>query len=115
MYGSIFYNCWGALIGFTLALLLQISEPFAMPMPTILTSLLWAAIAFGIMFGVRFFLGYVLYTPEELTYDPLDEDALQALQDLQSISSQESSALQFAETNNEEVAQVVRTMLNKEE
>ena len=116
MYGSIFFNCWGALIGFTIAFVMKIIEPFAMPVPTILGSLVWAIVAFFAMFIVRYFIGYIMYTPEEIVYD---EELMLPVQELQekqpNLPNRQTSTVEFSDENSEEVAQVVRTMLHKEE
>lgn len=110
MYGSIFYNCWAALIAFTVAFIVQIVEPFPLPVPSILSSLLWALAAFVLTFGIRLLLGYILYTPEEIEFDLGEEVA-----SIDAYPNAKTSTVEISDESTEEVAKVVRTMLNKDE
>ena len=124
MYRSIFFNYWIALIAFTLFFIKTIYDTVgtAAPIQTIAWSFLWAAIGFVLAYGIRAFLDYILYTPEQIdvaeetvsgqnvAYD-LDHEAMSG----STLAPQNSSTIEFQDESSEDIAQVVRTMLHRDE
>ncbi|MEC1179329.1 multidrug transporter [Metasolibacillus meyeri] len=117
MLGSILINCWIALISFTAYFIYAIQNPLALPIPTILTALGVALIAFVVAFPLRHFLGYIFYTPEEIVFsEQAVEDVHTTSQEKQPFIQQNAtSTVEFADESTEDIAQVVRTMMHKED
>lgn len=111
MFGSLYYNFWIALIGFTIYFLARFQTDQA-PLSVVLFSLLWAAIAFVLTFIIRGILGYIVYTPEP-KIDENEEDEL--TQDVESQNQPVNQVEIPSEKQSEEIAQVVQTMLNQED
>ena len=72
MFGSIFYNCWGALIAFTIYFFATFQ--IVLPFKSLLGSFIVAIIAFFAMFLVRYFIGYITYTPDRDLFEEFEED-----------------------------------------
>ncbi|WP_431029492.1 hypothetical protein [Lysinibacillus sp. LZ02] len=117
MYGSILYNCWAALLGFTVYFFIALQEPYALPVSILISSSIAALIVFVCTFLVRLFLGYVLFTPQEVALQVVMEvDAQQNMtEDVQVPLREQPSTVEFEEDNTEEIAKVVRTMMHKDE
>ena len=118
MYGSMLFNFWAALVSFSLYFLWAMQETFPMPLPTLVSSLVAAIIGFVVMYQIRLLFGYVFYTPESIIFsDVLDETSKQDGMNTNSQMNlpENSSAVEFEDDNSEEIAQVVRTMLHKED
>ncbi|MEG0472492.1 MAG: multidrug transporter [Solibacillus sp.] len=118
MFGSLFYNCWAALCSFTVYFMWAVQDPFAYPLPTIGASFVVALIGFIMMFFIRAFIGYVLYTPKNIAY--LEGDATSNIESSnieqqQFVPQNKRSTVEFEEDNTEEIAKVVRTMLHGQE
>ena len=113
MFGSIFYNCWAALFGFTIYFLIAIINPFAMPLHTLLLSLIIGVCVFLIMFPVRYLIGYILFTPEEVVFNG-ETDSNEEMTVENPMPAQQHT-VEFADESTEEIAQVVRTMMNKDD
>ena len=116
MYGSLFYNCWAALLGFAVYFFIVLQQPYAMPVSTLIGSFVTAFIVFLCTFPVRMFLGYVLYTPEEVGFQELLEVEGQpsTSEELQSPLVEKTSTVELEDESSEEIAQVVRTMMYSE-
>lgn len=116
MFGSIFYNCWAALFSFAVYFIWAIQDPYAYPWPTIGASFVVAVIGFIAMFILRYFIGYVFYTPEGIvfsdTVDGQGDGELVNENQNQFVTQDEREAVDFEEENTEEIAKVVRTMLH---
>lgn len=111
MFGSLYYNCWIALLSFTIYFLARFQTTQA-PLSIILFGLLWALIAFIVTFILRAIIGYILFTPESEEEEvALTEEEQKAQQDELNLSK----TSQPKEENAEEIAQVVQTMLLKDE
>lgn len=70
------------------------------------------------MFIVRFLIAYILFTPEvdeEAVEDDLDEKELDSTEGVTQEAPTANSTVEFQDENSEEIAQVVRTMMNREE
>lgn len=98
MAGSIFYNCWAALIGFTIYFLANFR--YGNPTKIIISSFIVAAISFIAMYLFRFLIGYIISTPKE-------EKPIKAKVEDEQPSNKENE-------NPEEIAKVIREMLNDE-
>ena len=124
MYRSIYFNWWIALIAFTLYFITTIyqTDGAAAPLQTIAMSFLWAVIGFVIAYVVRAFFEYILYTPEQLEMAMETENIQNVSNELEaqatsgtSLSLKKNSTIEFQDESSEEIAHVVRTMLNREE
>ena len=116
MYGSFLYNCWAALLGFTVYFVIVLQQPYVMPISTLIGAFVTALIVFLCTFLVRMFLGYVLYTPEELEFQESIEVEGQpnTSDELKIPSVEQTSTVEFEDENSEEIAKVVRTMMHSE-
>ncbi|MEK4253032.1 MULTISPECIES: hypothetical protein [Ureibacillus] len=116
MYGSIFYNCWGSLIAFTItfAIMFQIS---IFPSQILLVSFIVALAAFVVMFAVRYLIGYILYTPDDALFADFIEEV--ASKNSENIMDEEMdnrfrrASNDFQDENPEEIADVVRRLLEE--
>ncbi|MEK4385150.1 multidrug transporter [Solibacillus sp. FSL W7-1464] len=119
MFGSIFYNFWAALLSFAVYFIAAIQNPYAMPLPTITTAFVVAVIAFSLMFLIRYFLGYVFYTPEAPVLIQTEEELSGAVANetdkTQTVPQRDHTAMEVDDENTGEIAQVVRTMLQSDE
>ncbi len=120
MYGSFLYNCWAALFAFTISFLIMLVNASAviMPLPTMGIALLWAFVGFVGAYGLRGILYYILYTPKmsELVVSSDAEQTSSAIHPGNDVLSKPStSTVEFSDESTEDIAQVVRTMLSKEE
>lgn len=120
MFGSILYNLWAALFSFTVYFLWSMQQVMPLPFPVIGKALFVAIIGFTVMFPIRYFLAYILYTPQEVTYS--EEDVLTRMNEAESLTGEElfirpenASTAEFQDGSTEEIAQVVRTMLHKQD
>ncbi len=76
MFGSIFYNLWGALIAFSIYFFMTFQKPLT-PLRIIIGSFVAALIVFFVMYLVRLLITYILFTPETdkvQTENELDEN-----------------------------------------
>lgn len=116
MFGSIFYNLWGALVAFSLYFFSTFQKPFT-PLRIIVGSFVAGIIMFFVMYIVRFLIAYVLFTPEG------DEEVVEGeLEENDSVNPEEdqatptaNSTIEFQDESSDEIAQVVRTMMNRED
>ena len=116
MYGSFLYNCWAALLGFTVYFVIVLQQPYVMPISALIGAFVTAFIVFLCTFLVRMFLGYVLYTPEEVEFQESIEVEGQpnTSDELKIPSVEQTSTVEFEDENSEEIAKVVRTMMHSE-
>ncbi|MER2121557.1 MAG: multidrug transporter [Solibacillus sp.] len=119
MFGSIFYNFWAALLSFAVYFIAAIQNPYAMPLPTIGTAFVVAVIAFSVMFIIRYFLGYVFYTPEAPVLSQTEEElpvVAKETDKTQTVPQNDHTTMEVEEDENtEEIAKVVRSMLQSDE
>ena len=123
MYRSILFNCWIALIAFSFYFIKTIYDTggTAAPMQTIMWSFIWAIFGFILAYGLRAFLDYILYTPEQI--DGLETEAIPNVSNGldneatsgSTLSVQNNSTVEFQDESSEDIAQVVRTMLQRDE
>lgn len=117
MFGSIFYNLWGALIAFSIYFFSTFQKPFT-PLRILIGSFIVAIIAFFVMFIVRFLIAYILFTPEEdeeAVEGDIEEKELESIEGVIQEVPIANSTVEFQDENSEEIAQVVKTMMNREE
>lgn len=117
MFGSIFYNLWGALIAFSIYFFSTFQKP-STPLRIIISALVVAIIVFIAMYIVRFLIAYIMFTPEaneEVDEDGLTDHELDATDGAKQEAPAVNSTVEFQDENSEEIAQVVRTMMNREE
>ncbi|MGM9950776.1 MAG: hypothetical protein ACI33P_11650 [Lysinibacillus sp.] len=117
MYGSFLYNCWAALLGFTAYFVLALQQPYAPPLETVGGSFVTALIVFLCTYPARLFLGYVLFTPEEMELGEalVAEDEQEKKEELDIPAFSQTSTVEFEDENAEEIAKVVRTMMHSED
>ncbi|MBD8031776.1 multidrug transporter [Solibacillus sp. Sa1YVA6] len=119
MFGSIFYNLWAALLSFAVYFIWAIQNPYALPFQIISTSFLVAFIAFCGTYFLRYFLGYVFYTPETPVFVETEDEIISKTtideSNQQFTTRSNQSTMEFDEENTEDIAQVVRTMLHGDE
>lgn len=92
-------------------------KPFT-PLRILISSFIVATIAFFVMFIVRFLIAYILFTPEvdeEAVEGELEEKELDSTEGVNHEVPTANSTVEFQDENTEEIAQVVRTMMNREE
>jgi len=115
MFGSIFYNLWASLIGFTIYFVLALQNVFVAPIAIILGSFIAGLLSFIVMFPIRIVLSYILFTPEEVV---LEEEIMTIEQDNNDLHNLEmksdSSTVEFDDESTEDIAKVVRTMMHSE-
>ncbi|PCD83763.1 hypothetical protein CNQ87_05025 [Lysinibacillus fusiformis] len=117
MFGSIFYNLWGALMAFTIYFFSTFLKPYT-PLRIIIGSFVTAIIVFLVMYIVRFLIAYILYTPEvdeEAVEGELAENEQTTPEGTNQEAASAQSTVEFQDENSEEIAQVVRTMMNREQ
>ena len=116
MYGSFLYNCWAALLGFSVYFFIVLQQPYVMPISASVGAFITALIVFLCTFLVRMFLGYVLYTPEEVDFQEALEVEKQpnTSEELQIPLGEQTSTVEFEDQSSEEIAKVVRTMMHSE-
>ena len=117
MYGSILFNCWGALIGFTVYFLLSIQNIFITPLIILVGSFVTAAITFVVTFFVRMLLHYIFFTPEEveITVEELKDNSGEVSSVGELPALDQTSSIEFQDGNSEDIAQAVRTMMHSEQ
>ena len=117
MYGTFLYNCWAALIGFTAYFSLALQRPYAMPLETLGGSFVAALVVFLCTYPARLFLGYVLFTPEdvELVEVGSAEEEQGMKEELNIPGLDRTSTVEFQDADEEEVAKVIRTMMYSED
>ncbi|KOP79030.1 hypothetical protein AMS59_08310 [Lysinibacillus sp. FJAT-14745] len=117
MFGSIFYNLWGALIGFSLYFFITFLKPYT-PLRIIIGSFVAGIFVFFVMYIVRFLIAYVLFTPEgdeEVVEGGHEENESDNHEEENQETPTANSAVEFQDESSEEIAQVVRTMMNRED
>ncbi|MBG9455199.1 hypothetical protein ABE61_14335 [Lysinibacillus sphaericus] len=116
MFGSIFYNLWGALIAFSIYFFSTFLKPYT-PLRIIVGSFVAGIIMFFVMYIVRFLIAYVLFTPEgdeELVEGEREENESENPEEENQETPTANSTVEFQDENSEEIAQAVRTMMNRE-
>lgn len=117
MYGSILYNCWGALIGFAIYFLISLQNKFTMPLLIIFGSFVTAIVVFLVVFLVRMLLHFVFFTPEDTTVivEELKEESTQQqlIDELPPLD--QGTSIEFSDENSEDIARAVRTMMHNNE
>ncbi|MGE7917884.1 hypothetical protein ACQKM9_02910 [Viridibacillus sp. NPDC093762] len=108
MVGSILWNCWASLIGFSIYFFMTFQSS-KMPTTILFNSFIIALVVFLVAFLVRFVIAFVFFSPqsEGLT---LAEDGL-AVNNGQIKEQQTGQLSNTIEENAEEVAKVVQSMM----
>jgi len=117
MFGSIFYNLWGALIAFSIYFFSTFLKPYT-PLRIIVGSFVAGIIMFFAMYIVRILIAYVLFTPEgaeELVEGENEENGSENPEEENQEIPTANSTVEFQDENSEEIAQAVRTMMNRED
>nr|WP_106784238.1 hypothetical protein [Lysinibacillus timonensis] len=108
MIGSMLLNFWAALFSFTVYFLLNFQKQTP-PVTILIWSFVMAIIGFVVMFIIRYIIGYIFYTPEE---DTLNIDIELAGNYNEQATERVDEASNLSEQNSEEIAKVVKTMMN---
>ena len=116
MYGSILYNCWSALVGFTVYFVLALQNQFASPISIILGSVLAAISAFLLMFPIRYLLHFILFTPEqiEVVVDEYEQNETGEMNAQDQAMLNRTNIVEFEDESTEDIANVVRTMMHQD-
>ncbi|MGE7621808.1 hypothetical protein ACQKMD_01775 [Viridibacillus sp. NPDC096237] len=108
MVGSILWNCWAALIGFSIYFFMTF-QSFKTPTTILFNSFIIAFVVFLIAFLVRFIIGFVFFSPQSEEFN-LSEGEL-VVNNEQTKEQQASQMNNNIEENAEEVAKVVQSMM----
>lgn len=120
MFGSIFYNFWAAIIGFSIYFFSTLSDS-QVPLHSLVGSLIAAAVSFILMYVIRLLLGYILFTPDEDVFKSLNkenEKFREQMANLQNGSTQShasTSTREFNDESSEDIAKVIQTMMLQDE
>ncbi|MCR8851601.1 hypothetical protein MKY88_05510 [Lysinibacillus sp. FSL R7-0073] len=104
-------------MAFTIYFFSTFLKPYT-PLRIIIGSFVTAIIVFLVMYIVRFLIAYILYTPEvdeEAVEGELAENEQTTPEGTNQEAASAHSTVEFQDENSEEIAQVVRTMMNREE
>lgn len=112
MVGSIFFNCWGALIAFTIYFLTTVQH--GNPVKVLIGSFVTAIITFIVMFPFRLLLGYISYTPKDVQFEEMDVYSDISVGNRES-NTASSTQEKYADESPEDIAKVVRDMLKDDE
>lgn len=108
MFGSILYNLWAALIAFSIYFYITLQSSNA-PLQILIGSFVAAILMFFAIFLIRYLVSFILYTPKK-EESLADDEHGEAGQD-----DNANSTVEFQDENTEEIAQVVRTMIHRED
>jgi len=111
MYGSILINCWGSLIAFTITFILMYQNS-VFPSHILIVSFIVAFAAFLLFFAVRYLIGYITYTPN----DEMFEEFIENDDDDENLNEgRTSSKVEFQDESPEDIAKIVRTMMQDQD
>ena len=65
MIGTLLLNFWAALVSFSIYFLIMFQKPDS-PFNILMGSFIFAVGGFIIMFFIRYLIGYIFYTPDEV-------------------------------------------------
>ncbi|QCR31821.1 hypothetical protein [Lysinibacillus sp. SGAir0095] len=120
MYGSILYNFWAGILGFSIYFFYTLSDT-SIPYTNLVGSLIAAVASFMAMFAIRYLLKYVLYTPNDDLFDGFNKENERLREQLLSNKSNQTnpdastSTMEFKDQSTEEIAKVVQTMMLQDE
>lgn len=112
MVGSFLINCWGSLFAFTIYFLFTFQN--GIPSKVLIGSFIAAAITFVLMYPFRLLLGFIFYTPQDISFEEMEENEEDTQFD-ENLEVHTTSTMNFSDENPEEIAKVVKTMINQEE
>jgi len=112
MVGSIFYNCWATLIAFTITFVVMVLQQSLFPFQILLWSFVVGILTFVAMFGIRFIVGYIWYTPNDELFLNVEGMESEELNRGEANSGQQQSTVEFNDEASEEIAKVVRSMMS---
>lgn len=120
MFGSIFYNFWAAIIGFSIYFFSTLSDSI-IPLNSLVGSFIAAAVSFIIMYAIRLVLGYIFYTPDDELFNSFNKENKQIRLQLEesangaSGSGASNSTVEYKDQSSEDIAKVVQTMMLQDE
>ncbi|MGM7635817.1 hypothetical protein [Bacillus sp. Hm123] len=114
MRGSILWNIWMMIAGFTLYFLLSFSD--GEPLPVILGSFIVAAVFFILMFVIRFML-FIAFPPDSFATEHIEEEAStqeEIHEEKIPIKAEKDDQAKRPEmTDSEKTAAIIREMINE--
>lgn len=120
MFGSIFYNFWAAILGFSAYFFSTLTDS-TIPLYSLVGSFIAAVFSFIVMYAIRLLLGYIYYTPDDALFNGFNKENEQLRLQMESGMSAEhasedsNSTLEFKDQSSEEIAKVVQTMMLQDE
>lgn len=108
MVGSFLINCWTALFAFTIYFLITFQN--GVPSKVIIGSFIASAIAFVIAYPFRLLLGYIIYTPEDMELEEIENN-----EEMSVNKDSVDSTSNFSDESPEDIAKVVRNMINQDD
>jgi len=115
MMGSIFYNCWATLITFTITFVVMVLQQSLFPFQILLWSFVVGILTFVAMFGIRFLVGYIWYTPNDELFLNVEGMESEELNRGDANSGQQQSTAEFNDEASEEIAKAVRSMMSNDD
>ncbi|MEK4228757.1 multidrug transporter [Solibacillus sp. FSL H8-0538] len=116
MYGSLLYNLWAALFSFSVYFVWALQQHLPLPVTTIVSSFIAAIIVFIAMYPFRYILGYIFYTPHQVTFNEAQGEGFSSTDETAKYGQfgrpEKHSTVEFQDESTEEIAQVVRKMLH---
>lgn len=118
MVGSFLYNCWAALIAFTIYFLVSLQSTKT-PTSIIIDAFIFAIVVFLFTYLVRLIIAFVMYTPtdeqeeEQVDNEETTEQSSEKVEEQTSSKDNTSNAVNNDQA--EELAKVVKTMMSKDE
>lgn len=111
MIGTILSNFWGALVFFSLYFFVMFQKTES-PLRILIGSFICAIIGFAIMYIIRFLIGYIFYTPKESNVETNINENMNEQLNVDQKPTQDKASKSDRSESSEEIAQVIRTMMN---
>ncbi|MBO2534598.1 hypothetical protein [Rummeliibacillus suwonensis] len=114
MVGSFLYNCWAAVIAFTIYFLMTFRS-FNSPTSIIIKAFIAASIVFFLTYLVRFIIAFVLYTPPEESSQDGEELEGRSESEVEEQSENDKASEEFSDDQAQKLAKTVKTMMSNDE
>lgn len=116
MVGTFLSNCWAAVIAFTIYFLITF-QSLNTPTSIIVKSFVVAIVVFFATYLVRFFIAFVMYTPEENQDDANVQSESQSKSEAEDVEDlkKEKASQKITVDQAEELAKSVKTMMANDE
>lgn len=113
MVGSFLYNCWAAVIAFTIYFFMTF-QTFKTPARIITNAFVVAVIVFLLTYMVRFIIAFVTDNPPEETLQGDTEKMVQSENATEENSVNVKNSEEFSEGQAKELAKAVKTMMSND-